>query len=127
MKNSLLDRFYRIRTTFSYCCYDGVSLGDYQKDFDLIEKELKKHQKNRHQDKREFYVRFKKYHRVSNGELYKDDSGFCIKDLHTPCLKRYFLNENLVIEEMIVKHIPTNKIIYQGNDYASYLDTIENL
>ena len=59
--------------------------------------------------------------------IIKDDSGFCIKDLHTPCLKRYFLNDNLIINEMIVKHIPTNKIIYKGNDYASYLLTIENL
>lgn len=130
MKDNILDRFYKIRTAFSYGYFDGVSLGAYEKDFDKIEKIIKNHiskvQKNR-QEKRQYYVRFIKSFKLSNGELYKDNSGFCIKDLHTPSLKRYFLNDNLIIFEMIVKHIPTNKIIYQGNDYATYLYTIENL
>lgn len=78
-------------------------------------------------DKRQYYVRFIKYFKSYKGELCPDNCGFCIKDLHSPSIQRYFIRDCFIVKEMIVKHIPTNKIIYQGNDYNEYLKVIENL
>lgn len=80
------------------------------------------------QPQRKYYVKFTKYdvYRGSNGKemRYQDNCGFCVKDLHSYSIKRPFDNENTVVENLVVKEIKTNKIIYQGNSYEEYLKVI---
>ena len=73
---------------------------------------------------RKYYVKFTKYdvYRGSNGKemRYQDNCGFCVKDLHSYSIKRPFDSENTIVENLVVKEIKTNKIIYQGNDYQEF-------
>ena len=70
------------------------------------------------QPQRKYYVKFTKYdvYRGSNGKemRYQDNCGFCVKDLHSYSIKRPFDSDNTVVENLLVKEIKTNKIIYQG-------------
>ena len=80
------------------------------------------------QEPRKFYVKFTKHdtYKDKNGvEIqYQNNCGFCVKDLHSYSIKRPFDNENTVVENLVVKEIKTNKIIYQGKDYEEYLKVI---
>ena len=71
------------------------------------------------QPQRKYYVKFTKYD-VYRGNIYQDNCGFCVKDLHSYSIKRPFDSENTVVENLVVKEIKANKIIYQGNDYQEF-------
>ena len=71
------------------------------------------------QPQRKYYVKFTKYN-VFRDSIYQDNCGFCVKDLHSDSIKRPFNSINTVVENLVVKEIKTNKIIYQGNDYQEF-------
>lgn len=73
---------------------------------------------------RKYYVKFTKYN-VFRGSIYQDNCGFCVKDLHSDSIKRPFYSINTVVENLVVKEIKTNKIIYQGESYEEYLKVIK--
>ena len=79
---------------------------------------------------RKYYVKFTKYdvYGGNNGKemRYQNNCGFCVKNLHSYSIKRPFDNENTVVENLVVKEIKTNKIIYQGKDYVEFLKEKEN-
>lgn len=83
------------------------------------------------QPQRKYYVKFTKYdvYRGSNGKemRYQDNCGFCVKDLHSYSIKRPFDSDNTVVENLVVKEIKTNKIIFQGESYEEYLKVLEVL
>lgn len=83
------------------------------------------------QPERKYYVKFTRYvvYRNSNGKEMRcqDNCGFCVKDLHTYSIKRPFDSDKVVVEELLVKEIKTNKIIYQGKNYEEYKSIIEGL
>lgn len=58
-------------------------------------------------------------------KVFQDNCGFCVKDLHSYSIKRPFDSDRVVVENLVVKEIKTNKIIYQGNDYDEFLKEIE--
>lgn len=76
------------------------------------------------QPKRKYYVKFTKYdvYKGSNGKemRYQNNCGFCVKDLHSYSIKRPFDSDDIVVENLVIKEIKTNKIIYQGNDYQEF-------
>ena len=57
---------------------------------------------------------------------YRLKCHFCIGDLKSQKIDRYFTGNSKVIE-MVVKEIATKKIIYKGNNYEEYLQVVENL
>ena len=75
------------------------------------------------QPQRKYYVKFTKYD-VCRGTCYQNNCGFCVKDLHSYSIKRPFDSDNTVVENLVVKEIKTNKIIYQGKSYEEYLKVI---
>ena len=58
---------------------------------------------------------------------YRLKCHFCIGDLKSIKLQRYFNSEYRKVIEMVVKEIATKKIIYKGNDYEEYLKVVDNL
>lgn len=80
------------------------------------------------QPKRRYYVRFTKYDVYGGNKgkemRYQNNCGFCVKDLYSYSIKRPFDSDNIVVENLVVKDMETNKIIYQGNNYQEYLGTI---
>lgn len=77
------------------------------------------------QPKRKYYVKFTKCNvfMVDNDvekKVFQDNCGFCVNDLHSYSIKRPFDNERIIVENLLVKEIKTNKIIYQGNDYQEF-------
>lgn len=81
------------------------------------------------QPKRKYYVKFTKCNVFmvdNNGEkkVFQDNCGFCVKDLHSYSIKRPFDSNNIIVENLVVKEIKTNKIIYQGESYEEYLKVI---
>ena len=60
-------------------------------------------------------------------EPYRLKCHFCIGDLKSIKLQRYFNSEYRKVIEMVVKEIATKKIIYKGNNYKEYLQVVENL
>lgn len=82
------------------------------------------------QPKRKYYVKFTKHeeYKIFNSEekaTYQSNCGFCVKDLHSYSIKRPFDSDNTVVENLVVKEIKTNKIIFQGKSYEEYLKVIE--
>lgn len=77
------------------------------------------------QPKRKYYVKFTKCNVFMVGndgekKVFQDNCGFCVKDLHSYSIKRPFDSNNIIVENLVVKEIKTNKIIYQGNDYQEF-------
>ena len=81
-------------------------------------------------EKRNYYVRFTKYdvYKGKNGvEMrYQNNCGFCVKSLNSYSIKRPFDSDRTIVENLLVKDLKTNKIIYQGNDYNKFLKEIPN-
>lgn len=69
---------------------------------------------------------YREWHYDNRKEPYHLKCHFCIGDLKSKKLDRYF-NDNSKVIEMVVKEIATNKIIYEGNNYEEYLQVVENL
>lgn len=91
----------------------------------LTEKELEKELVIK-QPKRKYYVRFTKHRTFiggNSGMTFQDNCGFCVKDLNSESIKRPFLEENTIVENLMVKEIKTNKVLYVGNDYQEFLET----
>ena len=79
------------------------------------------------QPQRNYYVRFTKHRTFvggNSGMTFQDNCGFCVKDLNSESIKRPFLEENTIVEKLMVKEIKTNKVIYVGNDYKEFLETV---
>ena len=79
------------------------------------------------QPQRKYYVRFTKHRTFvggNSGMTFQDNCGFCVKDLNSESIKRPFLEENTIVEKLMVKEIKTNKVIYVGNDYKEFLETV---
>ena len=79
---------------------------------------------------RKYYVKFTKCNvfLVDNDgkkKVFQDNCGFCVSDLHSYSIKRPFDNERIIVENLLVKEIKTNKIIYQGNNYGDYLKAVK--
>ena len=80
------------------------------------------------QPQRKYYVRFAKHRTFiggNSGMTFQDNCGFCVKDLNSESIKRPFIEENTIVEKLMVKEIKTNKVIYVGNDYQEFLETIK--
>lgn len=95
----------------------------------LTEKELEKDLIIK-QPKRKYYVRFAKHRTFvggNSGMTFQDNCGFCVKDLNSESIKRPFIEENTIVENLMVKEIKTNKVIYVGNDYQEFLETIKEI
>lgn len=92
----------------------------------LTEKELEKELVIK-QPQRKYYVKFTKSRTFiggNSGMTFQDNCGFCVKDLNSESIKRPFLEENTIVENLMIKEIKTNKVIYVGKDYQEFLETI---
>lgn len=94
----------------------------------LTEKEIEKELVIK-QPQRKYYVKFTKYD-VYGGDKgkemrYQNNCGFCVESLCSYSIKRPFDSDDTVVENLVVKEIKTNKIIYQGASYEEYLKVIE--
>ena len=76
--------------------------------------------------KRPYLVRLYKNF-VYGDKVYNNSSHFCIKDLRTPKLKKYFTSDHIQVRVMIVNDLTTRlkKVVYQGKDYDEYLKAVE--
>ena len=137
-QNDLLVKAIQMRVDF-FDLTRSTSLEEYNRDnpiYPLKERAYKTFKKLANEilkvkpEPRKYYVRFTKYdtYKGKNGvEMrYQDNCGFCVKDLHSYSIKRPFDEENMVVENLLVKDLKTNKIIYQGNDYNEFLKEIPN-
>lgn len=72
-----------------------------------------------------YYIKLTKKWIGPSGEIYKDNCGFCVKDLHTDLVKNYFTNKSIIIEEIIVRKRNAKRPIYKGNNYDDYVKALE--
>lgn len=77
-------------------------------------------------EKRRYYVKFTKCRYLDESLMYQDNCGFCVKSLDSYAIKRPFDSDRTVVENLLVKDLKTNKIIYQGKDYNEFLKEIPN-
>ena len=75
--------------------------------------------------KRKYIVIFKKkYVSQSTFQTYPDNAVFCVKSLHSESIKRQFFGF-CQVDSLTVKYRKSKRIIYQGNSYQEFLETIK--
>ena len=137
-QNDLLVKAIQMRVDF-FDLIRSTSLEEYNRDnpiYPLKERAYKMFKKLANKilkvkpEKRNYYVRFTKYdvYKGSNGKemRYQNNCGFCVKSLDSYSIKRPFDSGRTIVENLLVKDLKTNKIIYQGNDYNEFLKEIPN-
>ena len=73
---------------------------------------------------RQYMVKFEKDF-VYGDKVYPNNAHFCIKDLKTHKLVRYFTSDHIKVKQMIVYKLKSKEIIYKGNNYDDYLKAVE--
>lgn len=133
-QNDLLVKAIQMRVDF-FDLIRSTSLEEYNRDnpiYPLKEQAYKMFKKLANEilkvkpEKRRYYVRFTKQSVIGKDYKYQDNCGFCVKDLHSYSIKRPFDSDRTIVENLLVKDLKTNKIIYQGKDYNEFLKEIPN-
>ena len=133
-QNELLVKAIQMRVDF-FDLIRSTSLEEYNRDnpiYPLKEQAYKMFKKLANEilkikpEKRRYYVRFTKQSVIGKDYKYQDNCGFCVKSLDSYAIKRPFDSDRTIVENLLVKDLKTNKIIYQGNDYNEFLKEIPN-